>query len=167
MAAVPKAVKEGALSIGVGFQVKKRWIRKLKPVYDRIIGKKGNVTPEDLVDAARPKRSPIHGMFEWDDTVAAEKYRLEQAGYFIRSLRISLTITGGGVTVVRPLISVVSNGKKTYVPTVKALDDQEYRAQIIAQALRELTSFQAKYAALKELGDIFAAIERLRTSMKA
>jgi hypothetical protein len=44
---------------------------------------KGNVSPESLVDAARPANSPIHHLFEWDDAVAGERYRLEQARLYI------------------------------------------------------------------------------------
>lgn len=163
---IPDAAKAGELSIGPGFRVPKRWIKKIKPVYTKIIKEKGSVTPQNLVDAARAKRSPIHGMFEWDDSVAAEKYRLEQAGYYIRSLRVSLTVVGGGTTVVRPLVSVEKEGAKTYMPVVRAMNDPVYRAQIVAQAMKELLSFQKKYADLKELSDVFSAIDRLRASLK-
>jgi len=44
---------------------------------------KGDVSPETLVDSARHSESPIHHLFEWDDTVAGERYRLEQARLYI------------------------------------------------------------------------------------
>ena len=39
----------------------------------------GKLYPRAVVDAARPAGSPLHGSFEWDDSVAAESYRIEQA----------------------------------------------------------------------------------------
>lgn len=47
------------------------------------IEQQGKVNPEALVDKARPADSPIHHLFEWDDVVAGERYRLEQARLYI------------------------------------------------------------------------------------
>jgi len=48
----------------------------------------GNLVPLDVVDAARPKKAPLHPAFEWDNSVAAEQYRVHQARNLIRSVRI-------------------------------------------------------------------------------
>lgn len=37
------------------------------------------ITPEQILDVARDENSLLHGFFEWDDTIAAEKYRKYQA----------------------------------------------------------------------------------------
>lgn len=44
------------------------------------------VTPVMVLDAARREDSPLHGLFVWDDTEAAEKYRLIQAKGFLRAV---------------------------------------------------------------------------------
>lgn len=38
-----------------------------------------NATPSSILEFARNENSELHKCFEWDDTVAAEKYRLQQA----------------------------------------------------------------------------------------
>lgn len=43
----------------------------------------GAVGPEQLVERARAADSPVHHLFEWDDSVAGERYRLEQARLYI------------------------------------------------------------------------------------
>lgn len=48
------------------------------------------LTKKNLVDASRAEDAPLHNSFEWDDAVAAESYREEQAGYIIRSLTVSV-----------------------------------------------------------------------------
>ena len=48
----------------------------------------GEVKPQELVDTARPTSSPIHDAFEWDDSIAGEKYRLIQADTWIRNVTI-------------------------------------------------------------------------------
>lgn len=47
--------------------------------------KNGVLTREDLVNEARNPAHPMHSWFEWDDSVAGELYRLEQAQSFIAS----------------------------------------------------------------------------------
>jgi hypothetical protein len=49
----------------------------------------GSVRTTDLVDAARPKESPAHAAFEWNDRKASEEYRLIQARRWIRVVTIT------------------------------------------------------------------------------
>lgn len=46
----------------------------------------GKITPSDMVDASRPDDAPLHPEFEWDDSVAAERYRETQARAIIRHI---------------------------------------------------------------------------------
>jgi len=54
----------------------------------KITSSAGKLTPEEVVNAARPDDHPLHRYFDWDDTAAAEKYRLYQARGLIRSVHI-------------------------------------------------------------------------------
>ena len=57
---------------------------QLQAVYDE----HGRLTPANVVDTARPAEHPLHDRFEWDNEVAGEAYRLEQARRLIRSVRV-------------------------------------------------------------------------------
>lgn len=46
---------------------------------ERIEKRDGAVTKEAFLEESRPEDSPTHAMFEWNDGIAAEKYRLEQS----------------------------------------------------------------------------------------
>jgi hypothetical protein len=50
----------------------------------------GDLTADAVVEAARPKDSPLHGFFEWDNRQAADSYRLTQARTLIRKVRIEV-----------------------------------------------------------------------------
>lgn len=54
--------------------------------------RRGRLTPQEVVEAARPDGSALHGCFEWDDSKAAESYRIEQARELIRRVKIEVTI---------------------------------------------------------------------------
>lgn len=45
-----------------------------------------NATPSSILEFARNENSELHKCFEWDDTVAAEKYRLQQARNIVCNL---------------------------------------------------------------------------------
>ena len=45
-----------------------------------------NATPSSILEYARNENSELHKCFEWDDTVAAEKYRLQQARNIVCNL---------------------------------------------------------------------------------
>ena len=48
----------------------------------------GHLTPDLVLDAATKKTSPLHAMFLWDDTLAANEHRKWQARKLIRSVKI-------------------------------------------------------------------------------
>lgn len=49
---------------------------------------RGRLSPADVVETARDPSSPLHHCFDWDDTSAAESWRIEQARRLIRSVRV-------------------------------------------------------------------------------
>lgn len=57
-------------------------------VMEQLEREHGCVTKSNFLEASRPEDSPTHKLFEWDDTKAAEKYRLGQSRFYISNLRI-------------------------------------------------------------------------------
>ena len=54
----------------------------------RLRDRDGKIETLLLVREAKKERSPIHGAFEWDDSVAAHQHRLYQARQLIKSINI-------------------------------------------------------------------------------
>lgn len=50
--------------------------------------KGGHLKPDDVVEAARDKRSPLHSCFEWDVKKAAMQHWLDTARELIREVRV-------------------------------------------------------------------------------
>ena len=50
----------------------------------------GELTSARFLEASRPENAPTHNMFEWDDSVAAERYRLQQATVAINSVEVQI-----------------------------------------------------------------------------
>ena len=119
------------------------------------------LTSANLVDASRPEDAPLHDDFEWDDSVAAEKFRQEQASTIIRNLVVvseeSKTEPYRGFFT----IDMVKAEPNTYEPTHVIMSDEGKRNKLLQIALAELRTFKHKYEQLTELSEIFEAIERV------
>jgi hypothetical protein len=58
--------------------------RTKQAALDELYQRDGCLRPTAVVSYARPKRSPLHDEFEWNDKVAGEQFRLQQARRLIR-----------------------------------------------------------------------------------
>ena len=118
------------------------------------IGEK--VTPLEVLDYAKAhEESELHKCFEWNNDIAAEKYRLLMAGNVIRSLYVVPR------SAEQPSVRVLSKTSEThtYQPTVKFLSQPDEYADLLRRAKAELESFKVKYKTLTELEDVFTAID--------
>lgn len=129
------------------------------------------LTPENLVNEARSEDSPIHSAFEWNDSIAAEKYRCEQARLMIanivwvesdiqneRHLKLIEETEKDSLkeTNFADERAFVSTGEQNhrYVPIAVALTNEEWRANLLKSAKKDMNAFIAKYRRLTELANI-------------
>lgn len=115
--------------------------------------KEGRLNAQELVDVSRDEGAPMHDLFEWDDKVAAEKYRYVQAQQYIRSIVVRQTDR----QITTRAFSSIAN--KQYVSTTKALSKADTRRVILRNAMNELRAFKSKYQSLKELDGVINAID--------
>lgn len=118
----------------------------------------GRLEPQDLVAASREPTAPLHPVFEWNDAVAAEAYRIDQARYVIRSLVVQIG-TNPDAPPVRAFVSVVRGTDHSYTSTAHALADPDLRQQVLERALAELQSWRRRYSEMVELAQVFAQID--------
>ena len=133
---------------------------------EKIERKYGEVTAKNFVEAARPEDSVLHKLLEWDDTKAAESWRIQQAGVIICCLSIVREDTGDP-TVVRADMNVADDADNptrrtgSFVNFQDAFSNKEKRALILRVAVRELREIRQKYDTLTELAAVFEAIDHL------
>lgn len=119
------------------------------------------LTTKSLVDASRPEDAPLHKEFEWNDTVAGEKYREIQAGKMITNLKVS--IKQDETKTVRGFVALDYGVSKpaSFENTETVLSVTEKRNRLLTLAIKELQAFRKKYIMLSELSELFEMIERL------
>lgn len=121
--------------------------------------KKGELTPEDVVTAARNKNSPLHSYFEWDDGKAAEAHRLSQARGLIRAVVAIYTHDDKPVTKARAYVHIAEKGAPHYRELGHAMSQKATRQLVLQRAWRELVQFRNKYQGLKEFAAVFEAAD--------
>lgn len=144
--------KWGGRGLGISPQIVGEHIEKLEAEH-------GSVTRSLLVESARPEDSPVHSLFEWDDSKAAEQYRLHQATVCICSLKVVETDRNDAPLVVRAFVTADGNRQEArFVNIRSALSDEEKKDQIIAEAKRAAQIFIDKYSGIEELAAVIASM---------
>lgn len=126
--------------------------------FERIEKANGELTKENVLDSARDEDSPLHSFFEWNDSIAAEKYRLRQAQNLIHMV---ITVHDNGTETRSYVNTNAGHEKSRYINFKDAMANDEYREAVLANAKNEAKTFRNKYATLKELAAVFAEIDKL------
>lgn len=119
----------------------------------------GKITADEVLEDARNPSSPLHEQFEWDDSVAAELHRKEQARRLIRSVRVTIhtdTLTVRSIAYIRdPEVAAPEQG---YVSMKKLLTDREMAVRALNDELgRAMGAAQRAADIAQTLGFAFEA----------
>lgn len=116
-----------------------------------------SISPEEVLEKAKDENSELHKCFEWNDGVAANKYRLLQARQVIQFIVKVPEMEEEHPT----RVFQISSKTNTYQPTVFFQRNNDEYQQLLDKALAELQNFKKRYKALTELETVFDAIENL------
>lgn len=128
---------------------------QLQDVYDQ----HGKLTPELVLDVARDPAHPLHSRFEWDDVVAAEAYRREQAHEMIQSVKIAYREaddSSPGLSI-RAFHAVRREDGYVYEPVEKVVKDPFTQRLVLADMEREWKSLYQRY---REFGEFLEMVRR-------
>lgn len=118
------------------------------------------ITPEAVLEKAKEPSSVMHNLFEWDDSIAATKYRLSQARQIIQQIVIRSAPDNLEPTKVRAFVSSCKNDS-VYNPIIHVVTNITDYQVILAQAKEELQAFKNKYKNLVEFKELFDMIDSI------
>lgn len=121
----------------------------------------GALTPKLVLDNSRQENDVLHKCFEWDDLKAAEKHRENQARLILRNLVVVVENANPESNTVRAFVNIKENGSSDYYTICNVCQDETMEAQMFKTALKELKSFQKKYAGLTKFSAVFKEIDNL------
>jgi hypothetical protein len=119
---------------------------------ERITNKHGCCKPKILVKESKRETAPCHPFFTWDNSVAADKCREDEARSIIRSVRIVRDeYPPQEQPVIRAFVNVVASDSESdfeghgYIPVSRAANHAEYAEQVLSNAKKELQQWQHRY----------------------
>lgn len=124
------------------------------------LSEQGGVTRRDVLDAARSENSPLHSYFEWNDAVAADIYRLNQASKMLQSIKIKY-VDGEVVSAVRAFhvekVTIARDGsQRPYRAFTVLHGESAFAAQMMHSAFDDLRSWRRKYEPYENVWDNFS-----------
>lgn len=162
------------------YKIKKEYDWKIQmPVQAQIAGEElekietenGNLTAELVLENSRDENAVLHPCFEWNDSIAAENYRLVQAGNIIRNITVKVTTTADDnqpkEICIRSFVNVSEEKQGKYIAIQTALSQEKYRERVLKNALNELRMFRNKYSVYTELTNVCKAIDNFEETLKA
>lgn len=121
--------------------------------------KRGTITPDQLVIAAQNPKSPGHSYFEWDDSSAAHRWRLEQAARLIRRCRVEYRPASAPdeLRKVRAFWPTETPAGTVYAPTDAIGADPVASSVMLAEMEREWRAFRRRWEHMAEFIEMISA----------
>ena len=152
--------------------------KRIAPELFAIEQQLGCVTPEEVLRRAENPRNPLHKHIEWDNSKAADTYRIDQARTVIRSVVYEIEVIGTPSKPVRKFQPVMINVRSSaedeenpmqsgYVSVTRALSDAGMRVKILEQAAKELDAWKRRYNTLELLTASIRVVTRTVRKIRA
>lgn len=119
---------------------------QLQAIYET----RGELTAKAVVDEARDPDSALHSRFEWDDSIAGERFREIQAGELIRSVKVVERKPEDAPTSVRAFHSIPDKEGRSYRPIEEIRQDPIAREILLREAEREWKELHRRFEHLVE-----------------
>ena len=133
-------------------------------VAEEIFALGDNPQTKEILDMARGEDKEIHKLIEWNDEIAAEKYRLKQ----VMHIQHNLQVVEIGLNKKEPTKKLEVpvrmfyhlNGESGYRATPLIIQNEDMHTKLLRTAKIELESYIKKYSILSELKPLLDEITR-------
>lgn len=91
----------------------------------------GNITPALIVESSKNKKSVLHNYFEWDNSVAADKWRFDQAVKLLGRIEVKTIKDGRPIIMKAYDITSRSGFSETKFVASDSLSEKEVKSKIL------------------------------------
>lgn len=130
----------------------------------------GSLSTAALIKDGQDKRSPLYPQFTHDPAEALRRVWTAEADYLRRAFVTVVPDEKGIAREVRAVVPVYATEdaeERIYVSTVEAMSNEDYRKQVLQDAIDDFIVLRRKWADLEELVGIFRSIDRTAKNLRA
>ena len=120
------------------------------------------LTARTLLEANMVPGTPLYDDYEWNDEIAADKFRLQQSNQFIDSITVVVFEEKAEADSQPRAFHITTEAHKYDALDVIVQEPSKYKV-LLDNALAELATFKRKYEMLKELQPIFTAFKEVKS----
>lgn len=121
----------------------------------------GKITAETVLAVASDESSPIHPLFEWDDSKAGHMYRLSQARSIINNIEVK--VISDDETRVIPVFEIVASNAGQSYKHIEVMTVDE-RKQVIQSTISMINVLKNKIKVYKDLDKV---VDHLNSALDA
>lgn len=116
----------------------------------------GSLTPENIVKHSESTDAVLHTLFEWDNSIAAERYRQSQARTILNNIEVTVVSDSGEKNI--SVYEVVSGDEGRVYKHISALTTNEIE-EIRKTTLSDLNRLKSKLANYNQFNKVVRLIE--------
>lgn len=135
------------------------------------LNENSTLLPEEVIEWAKNNpQSEIYKGIDWNDTEAANKWRLHQCRQIIYNIRViphrvDSTDIESEENKYKQVVQITPfqhlDGTPGYQSIVEIVNDEDKYNQLKSQALKDLETWRTKYVMITELKDLFTEIDKV------
>lgn len=130
---------------------------------ERIESQYGSLTPENVLEAAKPEDSLFHALFTWNNEEAARMYRLQEARHLLNNIEVRVVHDGTEKRI--PVFEVVRRPEGSVYKHVDSFTKEDI-LQVKTEAVRAFNYWKSKLAVYKEFEAIIPKIDEVLQDFK-
>lgn len=124
------------------------------------VREKCGLSSRTLLEESRPTKAKLHKEFTWDDSKAAESWRLKEAGDILTVVQVTYEV-GPEEPQRAFVIQERTEEANNYAPVHEVLERQSSRDRLILDLLKDLQIFRRRFALVSELSHAVPVIDSL------
>jgi hypothetical protein len=117
-----------------------------------------SATPQQILEKARDSNTELHKCFTWDDTEAAEKWRISEARAVVRNLKIIEQKPDKQTEPTAIRVFYKTDNESGYKPTKLILKKPDEYKSLVERCRSELLAIKQKFNSISEYEEIWEMI---------
>ena len=122
----------------------------------------GSLTPENVLNASRDESALFHSLFEWEDSIAAEHYRLQQARTILNNIEVKIISSGEEKKIA--VYEVIKNPIGQHYKSIESMNADDI-AFVKTRTLKELNILKDKLSMYKQFNNIVTQLTTVITTL--